>query len=108
MGRLTKRIEVEFPKGIQKGIELDSMLNVYEDEDFYDIANKLAHYEDLEEQGRLIEQKQGQWIYKCDEEGNTGNAQYECSECSAGDLHAKSQEVPYCWKCGAKMEVQNG
>ena len=52
----------------------------------------------------LVEQKQGHWIYKHDEEGNTGNAQYECSECGAGDLHAKSQDVPYCWKCGAKMD----
>lgn len=58
---------------------------------------------DAIEQGRLIEQKRGRWIYKHDEEGNTGNAQYECSECGAGDLHAKSQEVPYCWKCGSYM-----
>lgn len=74
--------------------------------DVYTMIDKLAHYEDLEEQGRLIEQKHGHWIYKHDEEGNTGNAQYECSECGAGDLHAKSQEVPYCWKCGAKMELK--
>lgn len=73
-----------------------------------EILHKLARHEDLEEQGRLVERKYGYWIYKHDEEGNTGNAQYECSECGAGDIHAKSQEVPYCWKCGAKLAEKGG
>lgn len=33
-----------------------------------------------------------------------GNGQYRCSNCQHGDIHAKTQEVPYCWYCGAKMD----
>lgn len=34
---------------------------------------------------------------------DNGNAMYECSNCRHADLHAETQEVPYCWYCGAKM-----
>ena len=57
MGRLTKRIIKTFPSGTMEAIELDSewvRIDIHADEEFYDIADKLAHYEDLEEQGRLI------------------------------------------------------
>ena len=27
-----------------------------------------------------------------------------CSECGHWDIHARTQEVPYCWWCGAHME----
>ena len=45
---------------------------------------------------------QGEWIRT----GSLGNenAHYECSNCHHGDEHAESQEVPYCWFCGAKMK----
>ena len=45
---------------------------------------------------------QGEWI-RTGSLGN-GNAQYECSNCHYGDEQAESQEVPYCWHCGAKMQ----
>ena len=45
---------------------------------------------------------QGEWI-RTGSLGN-GNAQYKCSNCHHGDEHAESQEVPYCWHCGAKMK----
>lgn len=44
---------------------------------------------------------QGEWI-RTGSLGN-GNAHYECSKCHYGDEHAESQEVPYCWHCGASM-----
>lgn len=31
------------------------------------------------------------------------NADFQCSNCLAGDTHALDVEVPYCWKCGARM-----
>lgn len=96
MGRLTERNN----DGTVFGVSNVSYMSY---DEITAIFDKLAHYEDLEEQGKLVEQKHGRWIYKHDEEGNTGNVQYECSECGAGDLHAKSQEVPYCWKCGSYM-----
>lgn len=47
------------------------------------------------------ERPKGKWI-RTGSLGN-GNAQYTCSNCSYGDEHAESQEVPYCWHCGADM-----
>ena len=38
------------------------------------------------------------------EELENGNKLYFCSICDAGDLHAVTQDVPYCWKCGARMD----
>ena len=32
------------------------------------------------------------------------NVQCWCSACGAGELHADGMIVPYCWKCGAKMD----
>ena len=46
----------------------------------------------------------GKWINEKDV-GN-GNRSVECSNCGAGDEQAWLQKVPYCWKCGAKMEVE--
>ena len=48
------------------------------------------------------ERSQGEWI-RTGSLGN-GNAHYECSNCHYGDEHAESQEVPYCWHCGASMK----
>jgi len=49
----------------------------------------------------------GEWIMlenQSKEDTDNGNYWYTCSHCSAGDLHAKVQEVPFCWKCGARMK----
>lgn len=45
----------------------------------------------------------GRWIQDggLDEDGN---GQYHCSVCSAGENHNPIVDVPYCWKCGAKMD----
>ena len=45
----------------------------------------------------------GQWINES-EPNQDNNVQTECSVCHAGDLHAINIIVPYCWKCGAKMD----
>lgn len=53
------------------------------------------------------ERKKGKWrladIQNPDDKAN-GNYLYFCSNCFHADLHAKTQEVPYCWYCGAEME----
>ena len=49
----------------------------------------------------------GEWMLLADqnpEDVKAGNYAYWCSRCYAGDVHAKTQEVPYCWKCGARMK----
>ena len=58
------------------------------------IYEKLKYYEDLEEQGRLIEQKHGQWNY------NKYRQMY-CSNC--GEYPEIAVEWNYCPNCGAKM-----
>lgn len=48
----------------------------------------------------------GKWILAAlqnEDEIRNGNYFYECSNCNHMDLHAKEQEVPYCWYCGADM-----
>lgn len=32
------------------------------------------------------------------------NIQVMCDNCGAGDVHAADVTVPYCWKCGARMD----
>jgi len=44
----------------------------------------------------------GEWI-PIGEVDKDNNQQVECSHCHAGDLHAVGVEVPYCWRCGARM-----
>ena len=51
-------------------------------------------------------EKTGKWILaknQSKEDTENGNYRYVCSECDYSDIHAKTQEVPYCWHCGAKM-----
>lgn len=68
-----------------------------------EMVEKLAHYEDLEEQGRLIEQKHGRWKIIGMRPVGTHLTHY-CSICGGhGD-----NEMDYCPHCGAKMdEVEN-
>jgi len=53
----------------------------------------------------------GKWILsglQSIEKMENGNYYYYCSNCLHVDAHAKTQEVPYCWYCGAKMEGVTG
>lgn len=45
------------------------------------------------------------WI-QTSAEDEDGNAYYSCSNCGSGESHNPIVEVPYCWKCGAKMDAQ--
>lgn len=52
------------------------------------------------------EPKRGKWILyenQRQEDVDNGNYLYTCSECGKSDIHAKTQEVPFCWWCGADM-----
>lgn len=77
-----------------------------------DIWKQLCKYKDLEEQGRLIEQKHGRWELH----GNDDDCgmSYFCSEC--GDsfdeewFYVYGQFVgwKYCPNCGAKLAELKG
>lgn len=52
------------------------------------------------------ERKKGRWILyenQRKEDVACGNYLYICSKCGKSDIHAKTQEVPFCWWCGADM-----
>ena len=57
MSRLTIKVNEE--KCIEKGI---CYLPKDHNSCVFDVLNKLGEWEDLEEQGRLIELQQGQWM----------------------------------------------
>ena len=80
--------------------------NVCEHEMFCDMCpiqeaiEKLAHYEDLEEQGRLVEQKHGHWVLR-----HVGAGHYwECSVCHTNAEIYVTEDTNYCANCGAKMD----
>ena len=55
------------------------------------------------------EHKTGKWMLfenQRQEDIANGNYMYTCSNCLRSDIHAKTVKVPYCWFCGAKMEVE--
>ena len=62
-----------------------------------DAVEKLAYYEDLEEQGRLTVQAHGQWYPM-----HFGGV-WQCSECRY--LTKDNKATSYCPNCGAKMEA---
>lgn len=35
------------------------------------------------------------------------NLQFMCDNCGAGDVHAAGVTVPYCWRCGARMDGED-
>ena len=71
-----------------------------------DILDKLAHYEVMEEQGRLIEQKQGYWIKsrKYYDDGYTVIG--ACSVCGLEFQAKLLRKICYCPHCGAKMVAE--
>jgi len=69
------------------------------------VAECLDEIEDLP--SAQPEPKKGKWRLadsQNPEDKANGNFLYFCSNCFHADLHAKTQEVPYCWYCGAEME----
>ena len=78
----------------------------FEYEDEYHLLEELQRYRDLEEAGRLIEQKQGTW----EQVDGFSICEWRCSEC--GDERyfeigtPLGNEVHYCPNCGAKMVAE--
>lgn len=55
-------------------------------------------------------ERTGRWILhenQRQEDVDNGNYLYICSKCGKSDIHAKTQEAPFCWWCGAKMEAKH-
>lgn len=52
------------------------------------------------------ERKLGRWLWG-GEWDDGRNKLVRCSICNAADIQAAGVIVPYCWHCGAEMEVQD-
>ena len=74
--------------------------------DYVSILGKTC--KDFKDHTMYVEVVHGQWIYE-EEPDENNNVEAHCSMCFAGDLHATAlmNKVPYCWKCGAKMDGGN-
>nr|DAW70668.1 MAG TPA: zinc-ribbon domain protein [Caudoviricetes sp.] len=70
------------------------------------VLEKLAKYEDMEEQGLFVRQQFGRWEK---DNNNPKDGNYTCSCCKEGVDIATGEETPidrglnYCPNCGAKM-----
>ena len=56
---------------------------------------------------RQVERAEGEWVLserQSQADNDNGNYAYVCTNCNHTDIHAKTQKVPYCWWCGAKMK----
>ena len=74
--------------------------------DGYDLAEALDAIENKEKLPS-VKHKYGKWILADEqnkEDVENDNYRFICSECQCSDIHAKGSIVPYCWKCGAKMQ----
>ena len=58
----------------------------------------------IKSQPTIESRPKGEWKQRTDfDEDN--NAIFECSNCLHGDVQAKGSEVPFCWYCGADMQM---
>ena len=54
------------------------------------------------DQGKLVEQKHGRWIYV---DGDVGYTEVECSVCRKATVFGEEEDIPlYCQRCGAIMD----
>lgn len=89
-------------------IDADALIGVLHNVTFEDGTDREIVYQCIELAPTIEERKTGKWIWVGDEkyrDYSTGNATYKCSLCYHTDLRSRMQKVPYCWWCGAKMEV---
>ena len=55
----------------------------------------------------IADRPQGKWLLsdlQSQVDNDNGNYAYVCTNCNHTDIHAKTQKVPYCWWCGARMK----
>ena len=97
MGRLTKYVIDGY---LVEDFNYDSVLGMNDNDYllFCDVVDKLAHYEAMEEQGRLVEVRYGEWKPVLFDS--------VCSVCGYSEtapLMIMRRDFKYCPSCGAKM-----
>ena len=75
-----------------------------QDDDWERYSDKL--WKNAYERGKA-DRPQGEWLLsdlQSQVDNDNGNYAYVCTNCNHTDIHAKTQKVPYCWWCGARMK----
>ena len=83
---------------------MDSYAEIVAERDWKDTVEMLNSLPSVTPQS-----KTGHWILannQSKEDVLNDNYRFICSECKCSDIHAKGIKVPYCWKCGSKMGVE--
>lgn len=50
--------------------------------------------------------RHGRWIEETEPDEN-GNVVAMCNQCYHTDEHGVNMKIPYCWYCGARMDLTN-
>lgn len=84
-------------------IDADALKEQFKDRSLEDFTH--LHFIDAINNAPTVDRPQGEWIEEAVPVGliGRGNRQRRCSLCGHRDIQAKTQEVPYCWFCGAEM-----
>ena len=85
----------------------DAITVTWQEPTYTDPLNVLTEVRDRIEAIPSADRPQGEWLLsdiQCQEDNDNGNYAYVCTNCKHTDIHAKTQKVPYCWWCGAKMK----
>jgi hypothetical protein len=83
--------------------ELDYAYMHCADIDRYGLSTALDAIDKIET-ADVVQVVHAYWI-QTSAEDEDGNAYYSCSNCGSRESHNPIVEVPYCWKCGAKMDA---
>lgn len=117
--------DINTPKDVSStNIENTGFISIREALDAVEESRRLNHHKDAKETcaheyehrhflkilmdiqpADVVQVVHAHWIQTSAEDEN-GNAYYYCSNCGRGESHNPIVEVPYCWKCGAKMDAQ--
>lgn len=107
MGKLTRRINAEISKGLTYEAIIYKDIEHHETDFNYKALEKLAHYEDLEEQGRLLKLKfnLGQKVYDVRYEEDDHHSWYEIREWSFREDMYNCQDRYYATKEEAEAKL---
>lgn len=85
----------------------DAIKVTWQEPSYTDAINALTEARERIKDIPTIEPKQGKWelsAFQNDADVANGNYAFICSNCKHTDIHAMTQEVPYCWWCGSRMK----
>ena len=90
--------------------DLNNDINIYHSHTAKEIRDEKYEFaiERVEEASAadVRENIHAKWIQLTTYDDDDGNAVFKCSNCRAIDEHFKGAKIPYCWYCGAVMDLE--